>query len=57
MRFDDDSYLSNSTQYDLFDEFHTNKLDFGYRIIYHDNNGLSFLRENLQLELKEDQNV
>jgi hypothetical protein len=48
MRFDDDSYLINSTQYDLFEEFHKNQYDYGYRIIYYDNNGLDFLQENLR---------
>lgn len=48
MRFDDDSYLINSTQYDLFEEFHKNQYDYGYKIIFHDNNGLEFLQENLR---------
>ena len=55
MRFDDDSYLINSTGYDLFEEFHKNHLDYAYRIIYHDNNGLNFLRENLRTFLPENQ--
>ena len=48
MRFDDDSYLTNFTEYDLFEEFHKNQLDYAYRIIYNDNNGLAFLQENLR---------
>ena len=48
MRFDDDSYLINSTERDLFEEFHQNQFDYAYRIIYHDNNGLEFLRDNLR---------
>ncbi|CAF2994985.1 unnamed protein product [Rotaria sp. Silwood2] len=51
MRFDDDSYLINSTQYDLFEQFHKDQLDYAYRIIYRDNNGLNFLQENLQIFL------
>jgi hypothetical protein len=48
MRFDDDSYLINSTEYDLFERFHNDQLDYAYRIVYHDNNGLGFLQENLR---------
>jgi hypothetical protein len=55
MRFDDDSYLNNSTQYDLFEEFHKNQLDYAYRIIYRDNNGLDFLQENLRSFLPSNQ--
>ncbi|CAF0963067.1 unnamed protein product [Rotaria sordida] len=55
MRFDDDSYLINSTQYDLFDEFHKNQLDYAYRVIYHDTNGLDFLQKNLRMFLPKNQ--
>jgi hypothetical protein len=55
MRFDDDSYLINFTQYDLFEEFHRNQYDYVYRIIYHDNNGLDFLQENLRTFLPSNQ--
>ncbi len=55
MRFDDDSYLINFTQYDLFEEFHRNQYDYAYRIIYHDNNGLDFLQENLRTFLPSNQ--
>ncbi|CAF1408128.1 unnamed protein product [Rotaria sp. Silwood1] len=55
MRFDDDSYLINFTQYDLFEEFHKNQLDYAYRIIYHDNNGLDFLQKNLEEFLPKNQ--
>ena len=48
LRFDDDSYLINSTERDLFEEFHQNHYDYAYRIIFHDNNGLEFLRDNLR---------
>ena len=48
LRFDDDSYLVNSTVHDLFEQFHQQKLDFVYRIIYHDSNGMEFLRDNLR---------
>ncbi|CAF1127193.1 unnamed protein product [Adineta ricciae] len=48
MRFDDDSYLANSTANDLFEEFHRNQLDYAYRVIYRDNNGLDFIRDNLR---------
>ena len=55
MRFDDDSYLINSTQRDLFEEFHRNQFDYGFRIVYHDNNGLDFLKENLRQFLPSNQ--
>jgi hypothetical protein len=48
MRFDDDSYLTNSIDYDLFERFHIKQLDYVYRIIFHDINGLDFLRNSLQ---------
>lgn len=48
LRFDDDSYLTNSTGMDLFEYFHQNQLDYGYRVVYHDTNGMEFLRENLR---------
>ena len=48
MRFDDDSYLINSTSINLFDKFHREQLDFVYRVVYHDTNGLEFLQENLR---------
>ncbi|CAF1329483.1 unnamed protein product [Adineta steineri] len=48
MRFDDDSYLINSTQYDLFEYFHKNQYDYAYRSIYSDNNGLDFIQDNLR---------
>jgi hypothetical protein len=55
MRFDDDSYLINSTQYDLFEDFHKHQFDYGYRILYHDTNGVDFLRENLRVFLSTNQ--
>lgn len=55
MRFDDDSYLINSTVTDLFEQFHQQQLDFVYRIIYHDTNGMEFLRENLRTFLPANQ--
>lgn len=55
MRFDDDSYLTNFTQYDLFEEFHKNQYDYAYRIVYHDNNGLDFLKDNLRKFLPSNQ--
>ncbi len=55
MRFDDDSYLINSTEYDLFEEFHKNQYDYGYRMIYHDTNGIDFIKENLQKFLPSNQ--
>jgi hypothetical protein len=55
MRFDDDSYLINSTEYDLFEEFHKNKFDYGYRMIYHDTNGIDFIKENLEKFLPSNQ--
>ncbi|CAF3439645.1 unnamed protein product [Rotaria socialis] len=55
MRFDDDSYLINFTQYDLFEKFHNNQLDYAYRIVYHDTNGLDFLRDNLRTFLPANQ--
>lgn len=55
MRFDDDSYLINSTEYDLFEEFHKNQYDYGFRVVYHDTNGLTFLRQNLRSFLPKNQ--
>ncbi|UJR37316.1 hypothetical protein I4U23_030024 [Adineta vaga] len=51
MRFDDDSYLTNFTEHDLFEEFHRKRLDYAFRIVYHDNNGIDFIRENLRVFL------
>ena len=39
LRFDDDSYLINSTDIDMFENFHHNQLDYAYRVLYHDTNG------------------
>ena len=48
LRFDDDSYLTNSTGVDLFEHFHQNQFDYAFRIVYHDTNGVEFLRDNLR---------
>ncbi|CAF0786240.1 unnamed protein product [Didymodactylos carnosus] len=48
MRLDDDSYLTNSSEYDLFEKFFELNLDYVYRLLYFDDNGLSYLKKNLK---------